>query len=188
MDARTVPPDGPAHSGPGEPPATGVSVEELKAAFRNHPAGVAVITADAGDGPVAMTSSSVASVSADPPLIMFSASARSSSTPTILRAKTVVIHLLAAEQLSLAKLAATSGVDRFDGTIPWSRLPTGEPHYHGVPVRIRARVVSTVAAGSSTVVVAQALQADLSVTAQARGALVYHDRAWHELSGRSRVA
>jgi flavin reductase (DIM6/NTAB) family NADH-FMN oxidoreductase RutF len=182
MDARA------AHSGLGESSATGVSVEELKSAFRNHPAGVAVITADAGDGPVAMTSSSVASVSADPPLIMFSVSAQSSSTPTILRAKTVVIHLLAAEQLNLAKLAATSGVDRFDGTIPWGRLPTGEPHYHGVPVRIRARVVSTVAAGSSTVLVAHALQADLSVTAQARGALVYHDRAWHELSRRSRVA
>jgi len=32
-----------------------VSVDEFNRAFRLHPAGVAVVTADAGDGPVAMT-------------------------------------------------------------------------------------------------------------------------------------
>ena len=36
-------------------------------AFRNHPAGVALVTADPGDGPVAMTATSVCSVDANPP-------------------------------------------------------------------------------------------------------------------------
>ncbi|MEG0161907.1 MAG: flavin reductase family protein, partial [Aurantimicrobium sp.] len=90
-----------------------LSADEFKLAFRNHPAGVAIVTADAGKGPVAMTVTSVFSVSAEPPLLVFSASAQSSATPTIAEADTVVIHLLGADQLHLAKLAATSGANRF---------------------------------------------------------------------------
>ena len=63
--------------------ALGITPDELKALFRGHPAGVAVITADDGTGPVGMTASSVFSVSVAPPLVVFSASALSSSTPTL---------------------------------------------------------------------------------------------------------
>ncbi len=62
---------------------------------------------------MALTATSVASVSADPPMLMFSVSDASSSSPTVAAADTVVVHLLAAEQLHLAKLGATSGIDRF---------------------------------------------------------------------------
>src|SRR5690625_4005194 len=96
--------------------------QQFIAAFRNHPAGVALVTADAGAGPVAMTATSVCSVDADPPTVAFSASTRSSSTPTLLRASTVVVHLLSARQLDLAQLGATSGVDRFADTSLWQRL------------------------------------------------------------------
>src|SRR5699024_4860616 len=95
-------------------------------AFRNHPAGVALVTADPGDGPVAMTATSVCSVDANPPTIAFSASARSSSTPALLRSTQVVVHLLSANQLHLAKLGATSGIDRFADTSLWDRLLTGD--------------------------------------------------------------
>ncbi|MDQ1572665.1 MAG: hypothetical protein QOH44_224, partial [Actinomycetota bacterium] len=99
-----------------------LSADEFKLAFRNHPAGVAVITADAGDGPVGLTATSVFSVSAEPPLLVFSISSQSSSAPTLSRADTVVVHLLSAEQLAVAKLFATSGVDRFADTESWARL------------------------------------------------------------------
>ena len=36
-----------------------ITADEFKAAFRNHPGGVAVITADAGNGPVGLTATSV---------------------------------------------------------------------------------------------------------------------------------
>ena len=66
-----VPVDAPAHhatdlTSPGF--SSSLSADEFKALFRGHPGGVAVITADAGDGPVALTATSVASVSAEPPL------------------------------------------------------------------------------------------------------------------------
>lgn len=68
------------------------SKERFLSAFGNHPSGVALITADAGDGPAGLTATSVASVSADPPMVMFSASVGSSSTPVVLAARTVVVH------------------------------------------------------------------------------------------------
>jgi flavin reductase (DIM6/NTAB) family NADH-FMN oxidoreductase RutF len=98
---------------PSLPERGGLSADELKAAFRNHPAGVAVITADAGDGPVGLTATSVFSVSAEPALFVFSLSSQSSSAATIFRADTVVVHLLGAHQLHVARLFSTSGVDRF---------------------------------------------------------------------------
>ena len=81
-----------------------------------------MITADAGDGPVAMTASSVFSVSAEPPVLVFSISDMSSAAPTILSADTLVVHMLSAENLNLALLGAASGVDRFADTSLWARL------------------------------------------------------------------
>lgn len=72
--------------------STLLSAEDFKAAFRNHPAGVAVITADPGDGPVALTATSVFSVSATPPLLVFSVSELSSAAPAIARSTSVVVH------------------------------------------------------------------------------------------------
>jgi flavin reductase (DIM6/NTAB) family NADH-FMN oxidoreductase RutF len=171
----------------------GLSAEEFKAAFRNHPAGVAVITADDGTGPVAMTATSVFSVSAVPPLLVFSASELSSSTPTLKNAETVVVHLLGAEQLDLAILGATSGIDRFADTSIWKRLPTGEPYFPAVHAWVRGRVANTLVAGGSTVFVIHALEAFApepgSPEADAAQAepLVYHNRTWHSLGETSRV-
>lgn len=157
---------------------------DFTAAFRRHAAGVAVITADAGEGPVGLTATSVASVSVDPPMLVFSASTRSSSTPTLIRAATVVVHLLAVDDLPLARLCATSGVDRFADRRLWSRLETGEPRFTQVRSWIRARVVERVSAGGSTVVVAEALETSRASGTDAvtdAAPLVYHDRTWHGL-------
>lgn len=166
--------------------ASGLSAEAFKLAFRNHAAGVAVITADAGGGPVGMTASSVFSVSAEPPLMVFSISGRSSSAPAIRSAETLVIHLLGARQLHLARLCSTSGIDRFADTSLWSRLPTGEPHFPGVPVWIRGRVINRMEAGDSTVIAIHALESAHADDAPS-SPLVYHNRTWHALGEGSRL-
>jgi flavin reductase (DIM6/NTAB) family NADH-FMN oxidoreductase RutF len=165
-----------------------VSAEDFRHAFRAHPAGVAIVTADAGDGPVAMTVSSVASVSIDPPTLMFSASGISSSTPTIRRAETVVVHMLAADQIALAKLGARSGAARFGDDVEWGRLPTGEPYYPGANW-LRGRITHRVDVNGSTLVVVEAIQAkpfDGDDTAEPLP-LVYHNRSWHVLTEKSTV-
>lgn len=165
-----------------------VAADDFRFAFRAHPAGVAVITADAGDGPVAMTVSSVASVSIDPPTIMFSASAISSSTPVFRRAETVVVHLLEADQIALAKLGARSGAERFGNEVEWGRLPTGEPYYPG-PTWLRGRVTQRVDVNGSTVIIVEAIEAKPRVAAEESDPvpLVYHNREWHVLSEKSNL-
>lgn len=172
----------------------GLSADGFREAFRNHAAGVAIVAADAGDGPVAMTATSVFSVSATPPLLVFSVSALSSATPTILAASSVVVHLLGVGQLDLARLCATSGVDRFADASAWSRLSTGEPYFVASPVWIRGGIIARFEAGGSTLVVVNATHASYPALdgepGEAEGAanpLVYHNRRWHELSARSLV-
>ncbi|WP_269092213.1 flavin reductase family protein [Arthrobacter hankyongi] len=160
--------------------------EQFKAAFRNHPAGVAVVTADPGDGPVGLTASSVISVSANPPLLVFSLSAFSSAAPALARAGTVVVHLLGADQVQLAKTFATGGIDRFADTGSWSRLVTGEPVLAGAPIWLRGRIVDRMEAGDSTVVAVQVLQA--RAPEQTPDPLVYHNRSWHTLGEQSALA
>jgi flavin reductase (DIM6/NTAB) family NADH-FMN oxidoreductase RutF len=168
--------------------ASSLSADEFKALFRGHPGGVAVITADAGDGPVALTATSVSSVSAEPPLLIFSISALSSASDVLSRAETIVVHLLDAHDLDLARLGATSGVDRFADTDRWSRLVTGEPVYNDVRAWVRCAVIGRMDAGTSTVIAAHALQSSLArdiEPGQPGDALVYHNRTWHRLGEHS---
>ena len=166
---------------------SGLDVDSFKAVFRNHPAGVAVITADAGNGPVGLTATSVFFVSAQPPLLVFSVSGQSSSAPTILAADTVVVHLLGSEQLDLATLCATSGIDRFADTSIWVRLITGEPYFPSAQSWIRGKVIERMDAGGSTVIAIHALQAGISDDVDSGEPLVYHNRTWHRLDEHSRI-
>ena len=163
----------------------GLSPEEFKLAFRNHAAGVAVITADAGAGPVGLTATSVFSVSAEPPLLVFSISGRTSSAPTIRSAETLIVHLLGRDQLDIARLCSTPGADRFGDTSIWDRLITGEPYFPAAHTWIRGRVINRMDAGDSTVVAVHALQVRLPATGAVGEPLVYHNRVWHALGGHS---
>lgn len=168
--------------------AGSVSADDFKAVFRGHPGGVAVITAYGEDGPVALTASSVSSVSVDPPLLIFSVSALSSSTPTITAASTIVVHLLDADDIGIARLGATSGIDRFADPTSWARLATGEPVFAGARAWVRCAIVSRMDAGGSTVIAAHALQANIERDVEPGdpgNALVYHNRSWHRLTEHS---
>ena len=164
----------------------GLSVDRFKEAFRSHPAGVAVICADDGSGPVGLTATSVFSVSAEPPLFSFSVSSKSSTADTIANAETIVAHLLGTHQKATALLFATKGANRFEDTSTWSRLKSGEPFLVDAPVWVRGRVVERLPmqVGASTVYVCHALEAHISPE---YAPLIYHDRSWHQLSGQSKL-
>lgn len=155
----------------------------FREAFRCHPAGVAVITADPGDAPVAMTVSSLISVSAEPPTVAFSLSARSGSTAAVLAAGSMVIHLLRYGDLDLALLGATPGADRFAAAAPWERLSSGEPRYTDVATWFRARIVGTLPVEGATVVTAELVDGACGTPpgAPELESLIYMDRRWHRL-------
>jgi len=175
--------DGPAE----EALQGGIDAERFKHAFRFHPAGVALVTADAGEGPVALTASSVASVSAEPPVLTMAISSATSSAATLTRADTLVVHLLGADDLGLAQLGAARGADRFADTSRWARLATGEPHFPEVATWLRGQVVARMVFGRSTVLAVHVLEAHLPEDAQRGAPLVYHDRSWHRLDATTRL-
>ncbi|MFC9983334.1 flavin reductase family protein [Microbacterium keratanolyticum] len=170
--------------------SSSLSPDEFKALFRGHPGGVAVITADAGEGPVALTATSVVSVSAEPPLLIFSISTLSSASAVLSRAETVVVHLLDAHDVGLAQLGATPGIDRFAQAHSWSRLSTGEPVFDDARAWVRCAVIDRMDAGTSTVIAAHALESHFTrdiAPGEPGDALVYHNRSWHRLGEHSRL-
>ena len=170
-----------------------VAPEVLKGAFRRHAAGVAVVTTDVGDGPIAMTISSLTSVSAEPAVLLFSVSAATGTGRAMARADAVVVHLLDGGDHDLAVRCATPGRDRFDDTVAWERLATGEPAFSSPKVRMRGTVVQRSSYGDSMVLVLAVVDVlERGVTAEADGSeehgpLAYHDRTWHALGAPSRL-
>ncbi|BCW86446.1 flavin oxidoreductase (plasmid) [Arthrobacter sp. NicSoilE8] len=171
--------------------AESIDVDTFKAAFRMHPAGVAVITTESDGRPAAMTVSSLASVSTDPPLVVFSLSRMSGPTAAFLKSDNVVIHLPGAAQLWLAKMGAAPGVDRFADPSQWTYLPTGEPVFPDTYAWLRGRIASRQEAGNSVICVAHIVQASVpdaeTLVNDSSAPLVYHGRTWHQLGADSTI-
>lgn len=157
--------------------------DHFKDAFRAHPAGVAVITAEGAAGPVGLTASSVSSVSADPAILVFSLASASGSAGVIASAQSILVHLLGARNADLAGLFARPGADRFTSALAWEQLPTGEPLLRDVPRALRARVLDRTAVGSSVLVTAEVLE--VLTPGNPDEPLVYHNRTYHRLGEHS---
>lgn len=93
------------------------------------PTGVTVITTVAPDGRrVGLTANSIASVSMDPPLILWSLSNRSQNLDLFSQCSHFAINVLAFDQEDLCSRFATPGiVDKFAGT-------AGHPGVNGAPL------------------------------------------------------
>lgn len=155
------------------------SVADLfKAAFREHPAGIALITATTPEGPVGLTASSVASVGLDPVALTFSVTRATGSAGALLSADTILVHLLDARHIAVAEQFAVSGGERFTPEQGWQTLTTGEPHLPGVRAALRCRALQVTPVGASSAVIAEVLDVIEGESAQA---LVYIDRTFRVL-------
>ncbi|MET9921395.1 flavin reductase family protein [Streptomyces sp. NPDC006435] len=146
-----------ASPGLGAPRAA--SAELLRSVFRQHAAGVAVITAT-GDRPVGFTATSLTSVAAEPPLISFGVGTSSSSWPVVAEAEHVGVHILGEHQQELAATFARSGADRFGPSTFWRNGPEGVPLLDGVSAWLVCRVAARIPAGDHHIVIAEAVVGD----------------------------
>lgn len=152
--------------------------EALKRAFRDHPAGIALITAQTDEGPVGLTASSVASVGIDPPTLAFSVTRATGSAGGILGAESYMVHLLDSRHAEIAQTFAVSGTDRFTADQGWEYLDTGEPFLRDTRVALRCQTLHSLGVGSSVVVIAEVLGAHFG---ESEAAMVYQDRKFHTL-------
>jgi len=171
------------------PTPSTVDAERFKAAFRHHAAGVAVVTAEGEDGPIALTASSVTSVSAVPAVLLFSVSATTSTGRALASAPSAVVHLLDATDHALAVRCADPRADRFADADGWERLPTGEPVFLAPRVLLRGEVCDRLVFGEATVLVLAvtdiidrgALDGSTAGDEVIRAPLAYADRRWFGL-------
>ncbi|WP_329280655.1 flavin reductase family protein [Streptomyces sp. NBC_01451] len=159
-------------------PVVPASPDLLRSVFRQHAAGVAVITARGSAGPVGFTATSLASVSAEPPLVSFGISTGASSWPAISGADHVGVHILGEHQHELAATFARSGADRFGAPTAWREGPEGVPVLDGVLAWLVCRTVARVPAADHRIVLAEVV---LGAPAAAGRPLLYHQGRFNGL-------
>ncbi|KQV08195.1 flavin reductase family protein [Leifsonia sp. Root112D2] len=171
----TAPPPADAPQGTPDSPATPSDLAAFKNAFRRHAAGVAVITALRADGtPVGFTATSLASLSAVPPLATFNMAMSASSWPAIAETDRVVIHTLGVRNRPAAEIMAGDNAIRFVGD-HWYRGPHGLPVLRDVTAWMSGRIVERVQVHNNAVVVVQIEEGGLG---ERDDALLYHERTY----------
>ncbi len=150
---------------------TPIRPDLFRTLLRRHAAGVVVITG-AGERPVGFTATSFTSVSLEPPLVSFCVNRHSSSGPAVSAASHIGVHVLSEGQEELARVFATSGVDRFAPPLRWHYGAHRVPILSGPPTVLVCRVVDRVLAGDHTIVLAEPV--DGGHTEDASAPLLYH--------------
>ncbi|MFG2503037.1 flavin reductase family protein [Streptomyces sp. NPDC048441] len=154
------------------------SPDLLRSVFRQHAAGVAVITAQGPSGPVGFTATSLVSVSAEPPMLSFGIGTGASSWPAVSEAEHVGVHILGEHQLDLATTFARSGADRFGAPTRWHEGPEGVPVLDGALAWLVCGVAARVPAGDHRIVLAEAVVGDLAGVGRP---LLYHQGRFNAL-------
>jgi len=129
-------------------------------AFRNalgsFTTGVTVVTAMTADGPIGMTVNSFASVSLDPPLVLWSPAKSSSRYGAFTGASHFAIHVLGADQDHLSA-AFTRGGNGFDG-IEVRFNDEGVPVLPGTLARFECAEQAQHDAGDHTIIIGRVLR------------------------------
>lgn len=89
-------------------PETG---HQFRDALGRFATGVTVVTCQSNQGPLGFTANSFASVSLDPPLVLWSPAKSSSRHDAFVKARRFVIHILGAAQSDLCRMFSKDGFD-----------------------------------------------------------------------------
>lgn len=135
---------------------------ELRDALGRFATGVTIVTTMTPSGPLGITANSFASVSMDPPLVLWSPARKSRRFPAFEGASHFAVHVLSAGQLALAEDFAMSG-EPFAGLV-CSRGIGDVPLLEGCAARFECRHEAGYDGGDHLIVVGEVLrltQADL---------------------------
>ncbi len=97
---------------------------QMRRVLGSFASGVVIVTGNDDGRPVGFTCQSFASVSLDPPLVLFCPAHTSRSWPLIRASGRFAVNVLAADQRPTCLGFAVSGVDKFAG-VDWEPTPWG---------------------------------------------------------------
>ena len=147
--SAAIRPDAPFVPGPG-------TAREFRDALGRFATGVTVVTC-AADGPLGITANSFASVSLDPPLVLWSPARFSRRFDAFAEARHFAVHVLGQEQSALCEGFSASG-DAFDG-LAWAPNAEGVPVIDGCLARFECRTHARHDGGDHDILVGRVLRA-----------------------------
>ena len=130
-------------------------------AFRDalgaYATGVTVVTTASADGPIGITANSFASVSLDPPLVLWSPAKSSKRFKYFTGAKHFAIHVLDGHQQQLCN-DFTRDKSAFDG-LDWTTNDNGVPLINGCLARFECSLDAEHDAGDHVIIVVRVIEA-----------------------------
>jgi flavin reductase (DIM6/NTAB) family NADH-FMN oxidoreductase RutF len=125
----------------------------LRVALGQYATGVAVVTTVDGDGrPLGLTINSFASVSLDPPLVLWSLGRSSACLPAFKACSHFAINVLAADQVELSNRFAAAALDKF-AHLEWTPGLGGAPLLAGCCARFECASEARHAGGDHLILI-----------------------------------
>lgn len=132
---------------------------EMRRAMGAFASGVTIVSGiDAGE-PVGFACQSFASVSLDPPLVLFCADHRGRAWPRIRTSGQFNVSVLGEEQSEICARFGSSRGQKFEG-LEWQESPWGTPMFTDVLLRVHCVVEDVHRAGDHDVVIGRVLAID----------------------------
>lgn len=130
---------------------------DFRDALGQFATGVTVVTCNSADGPIGITANSFASVSLDPPLVLWSPARASRRFPYFEAADRFAIHILGDEQTDVCRAFVRDGA-AFDA-VDWSVGEDGVPLIEGCLARFECAREAVHEGGDHLIVVGRVLRA-----------------------------
>lgn len=135
---------------------TAPTPQEMRRAMGTFATGVTVVTGLDENGPVGFACQSFASVSLEPPLVLFCADHRGRAWPRIRESGRFCVNVLAEDQTDVCGRFGSSRGKKYDG-LDWDLSRWGTPSLRGVLMRAHAEVYEVHTAGDHDVVIGRVL-------------------------------
>ena len=146
---------------------------EMRRVLGQFASGVVIVTGDDAGTPVGFACQSFASVSLDPPLVLFCPARTSQSWPRISTSGSFAVNVLAADQQEVSARFAQRGADKFAG-LAWHPSPWG-PVIDDVLASVLCTIEAAHPAGDHEIVVGRVQELR---TAREHGPLVFFRGAY----------
>lgn len=144
-----------SHPTPAFDPATDAA--SFRAALGTFVTGVTVITTDSPDGPIAMVANSFASVSLDPPLVLWSPAKSSHRFAHFHGSRRFAVHILAADQRHICELIV--GSKTAINKVPTHKSHCGMPIIEGALATFECNLEATHDAGDHAIIIGRVTKA-----------------------------
>lgn len=135
---------------------TAPTPHEMRHAMSHFASGVTVITGLSDDGPIGFCCQSFASVSLEPPLILFCADHRGRAWPSIREAGRFTVNVLREDQGDMCARFGSSRGTKFEG-LDWTRSNWGTPALPDVLARVHCEVETVHRTGDHDVAIGRVL-------------------------------